>query len=263
MSLSSDLSRRVPVAPVVRSLLRRSLVSITRVPAAIVPILVMPLFFMIAFSGSYSAITNMPGFPTDNIYNWFVPYACVQGAAFAGIGTGFATARDLESGFYDRLRLAPSARRALILGPVATSIVRSTFPLFTVFPLGLALGADWPGFLGLGVLALTGAMISTVTGLWALGVVFRIQSQKALGLVQVGIFSTLFLSIGQVPLSVMKGWLHGAARINPTTNLLRMARQGFLAGVGWELTWPGLVAGILAIATLTAFAVSGFAKVDK
>jgi len=144
-----------------------------------------------------------------------------------------------------------------------TAIFFATFPLFTVFPIGLILGADWPGILGLLVLALTGAIISTITGLWALGVVFRIQSQKALGLVQVGIFATLFLSIGQVPLSVMEGWLHGAARFNPTTNLLRMARQGFLAGVGWDLTWPGLVAGGLGIAALLAFAISGFARVDK
>lgn len=254
----------VPLLPIVAQLVRRSLVAITRVPAAVGPILIMPIFFMIAFAGSYSAITEIPGFPTDNILSWFVPYACIQGAAFAGIGIGFGTARDIEGGFYDRLLLAPSGRWALLLGPLGTSIARSTFPLFTVLPIGLLLGASWPGIGGFLLMALGGAMFSCVTGLWALGIVYRLQSQRAMGLVQVGIFATLFLSIGQVPLAVMDGWLHGAARINPTTNVLRMARQGFLDdGISWSLTWPGLVAGAGMLVVVGLFALTGLRKLEK
>lgn len=253
------IDRRVAIGPVVAAIVRRGVVAITRVPAAVGPVLIMPIFFMIAFAGSYSAIVAIPGFPTDNILSWFVPYACVQGAAFGGIGTGFATARDIESGFYDRLLLAPVNRLSLILGPLGSSLVRAVFPLFTVLPLGLVLGADFPGLAGLAVLALTCAVLATATGLWALGVVYRLRTQRAMGLVQVGIFSSLFLSIGQVPLAVMEGWLHTAARFNPTTNLLRMARQGFLDGrVSWELTWPGLVAGSAMVAVLWIWAVTGF-----
>ncbi|MFT7597892.1 MAG: ABC-2 type transport system permease protein [Acidimicrobiales bacterium] len=248
---------------IVKQLVRRSLVAITRVPAAIGPILIMPIFFMIAFAGSYSAITNLPGFPTDNIFNWFVPYACIQGAAFGGMGIGFGTARDIEGGFYDRLLLAPSGRGVLLLGPLGTSVARSTFPLLTVFPLGLVLGADWPGFFGLVLLMLSGALFACATGLWALGIVFRLKSQRAMGLVQVGIFSTLFLSIGQVPLAVMDGWLHGAARVNPATNIIRMARQGFLDdGVQWHSTWPGLVAGFGSLAILGLFAITGLRRLE-
>lgn len=251
------------LGPIVQQLVKRSMVAITRVPAAVGPILVMPIFFMVAFAGSYSAITNLPGFPTDNVYNWFVPYACIQGAGFGGMGIGFGTARDLENGFYDRLLLAPMSRIALLLGPLGTSITRSSFPLLTVFPIGLLLGANWPGFLGLALLALSGAIFAAVSGLWALGVVYRLQSQRSLGLVQVGIFATLFLSIGQVPLAVMDGWLHTAARFNPATNVLRMARQGFLdGGVQWETTWPGLVAGGIAFLLLGIFALTGLRRLD-
>lgn len=259
---SAPFAESVAFWPVVWQLVRRSMVAITRVPSAMIPIIMMPVFFMIAFSGSYSAITQIPGFPTDNIYNWFVPYACVQGAAFSGIGVGFGAARDIENGFYDRLLLAPSGRLALLVAPVGTSILRSTFPLFTVLPLGLAFGADTPGFLGLALLIFASAAVSAVSGLWALGIVFRMQTQRSIGLVQIGIFATLFLSIGQVPLGVMQGWLHGAARVNPTTNLLRMARQGFLDGVSWELTWPGLVAAGVMLAALWLFAQRGFRKLQ-
>ncbi|MEL7156778.1 MAG: ABC transporter permease [Actinomycetota bacterium] len=256
--------RTVPLLPIVQQLVRRNLVAMTRVPAAIGPILIMPIFFMVAFAGSYSAITEIPGFPTDNILNWFVPYACIQGAGFGGMGIGFSTARDLEGGFYDRLLLAPSGRRALLIGPMGTSIARSVFPMVTVFPIGLLLGADWPGFAGVVFLALAGALFACITGLWALGVVFRLKSQRAMGLVQVGIFATLFLSIGQVPLAVMEGWLHGAARVNPATNLLRMARQGFLdEGVTWSLTWPGLMAAACSLAVVGLFAITGLRRLEE
>jgi len=252
-----------PIVPVVKSLVRRSLVSIPRVPGAVGPILIMPIFFMVAFSGSYSAITRIPGFPTDNILNWFVPYACIQGAAFSGMGIGYGIARDMESGFYDRLLLAPVSRLALVLGAVGTSMSRATFPLFTVLPLGLLLGSSFPGWGGLIFLALACQIVGVSTGLWALGIVYRFQSQRMLGLVQVGIFSALFLSIGQVPLAVMEGWLRSAARVNPTTNLLRMARQGFLEpGVTWGLTWPGLVAGAGVIGVLSLWAYLGLRKLD-
>ena len=33
----------------------------------------MPIFNMIAFSGTFFAITKMPGFPTDRSVNWFMP----------------------------------------------------------------------------------------------------------------------------------------------------------------------------------------------
>ena len=58
---------------------------------------------------------------------------------------------------------------------------------------------------------------------------------------QVGIFVAMFLSVGQVPLDVMEGWLHTVARLNPMTNMLRMARQGFVGEITWHDTWPGLL----------------------
>jgi ABC-2 type transport system permease protein len=256
-------SGQAPTLPVVLRLTRRGLIAITRIPAAVVPILVMPVFFLVAFSGSYSAITDLPGFPTDNALNWFLPFAIVQGASFAGIGVAFATARDLESGFYDRLLLAPIRRRALVLGALGTAAVRGTLPLVTVLPIGLVAGARIPGGAP-GVVALSVAAIGTsaLAALWALGVVYRLQSQRALGLVQIGIFATMFLSIGQVPLEIMEGWLHGAARVNPATNILRLARQGFLGEVTWDVVWPGLLAMALMGAALVAFVARGFRRLQ-
>jgi ABC-2 type transport system permease protein len=247
--------------PVVGHLTWRSLLNIRRMPSAFIPSIVMPVFFVIAFSGAFSAITNIPGFATDNILNWYVPMAVLQGAAFAGLGTGFATARDLEGGFFDRLLLAPTPRATIMIGALAASVVRAFFVTVLVIMVGFAGGATVPGGPAAVVMLLLAASgVAFVAGAWGLGLVYRIKSQSAGPLIQVGIFITLFLSTAQVPLAVMQGWLHAVARVNPMTNILALARQGYLGDVSWGQTWPGLVALAAAGVVLIAFAVRGLKR---
>ena len=48
-----------------RGLMLRGLRTIRRMPSAFIPSVAMPVFTMIAFSGTYFAITKIPGFPTN------------------------------------------------------------------------------------------------------------------------------------------------------------------------------------------------------
>lgn len=253
--------RPTPWLPVAVAITRRSLVNIARVPAAFVPIVAMPVFFVIAFSGSFTSLTDLPGFPTDNILNFMVPFAIVQGASFAGFGTGFGTARDIENGFYDRFLLSPGRRTGLFVGPILAGSIRASLSLVIVLSVSFVLGVELPGGLpGLGALWLAAIGISIVATGWALGVVYRIQSQQAAPVLQVGIFFTLFLSTGQVPLDAQIGWVRQIARVNPATNVLTMARQGFLGDVTWSQTWPGLLALVGGAALLWIFAVRGMRR---
>ncbi len=243
------------------ALARRSLVGILRIPAAVVPLIVMPMFFVIAFSGSFSRLSDLPSFPTSNVLDWFVPFAILQGAAFAGFGTGFSTVRDLETGFYDRLLLAPGSRTGLFVGPVLASFARATFTVAVVLVLGVALGSDMEDpVLGILVLWVASLGMAAIATGWALGLVFRIPDQRAGPILQVGIFFTTFLSTGNVPLADQIGWTRHLARVNPLTNMLELARQGFLGDVAWRTTWPGLVAIAGSCVVLWTFAVTGIKR---
>ena len=132
---------------------RRSLRNIRRVPSAFLPALLMPVFQVISFTGTYRGVTDIPGFPTDRSANWFLPLAVVMGSSFAGMGLGFATIRDLESGFYDRLRMSPAPRRSLLLGGLVSALVRASLAIVIVTLVGLTLGARFTGGV-LGALAL-------------------------------------------------------------------------------------------------------------
>jgi ABC-type polysaccharide/polyol phosphate export permease len=51
------------------------------------------------------------------------------------------------------------------------------------------------------------------------------------------------------PLALLQPWMRSVAEINPVTQVMDAARQGFIGSVSWAETWPGLLAlaGLLAI----------------
>lgn len=242
------------------ALARRNLVAMVRVPATVIPIVIMPVFFTVSFSGAFAAITRVPVFPADEILDWMAPFAILQGAAFAGMGAAFGAGRDLETGFYDRLLVAPVAPPTLVVGPLVYSALRALMPVVIVVPLALVGGASFDDPLGLVTLVVAAVGVAVVAGLWGLGIAYRTRNQRSGAIAQVGILLAMFLSTGQVPLAMMSGWLRAVARRNPMTDVLALARQGLLGDVTWDQTWPGLMALAGAAAVLGVFAWRGFRR---
>ncbi|HEX2240765.1 MAG TPA: ABC transporter permease [Actinomycetota bacterium] len=240
----------------------RSLKLIPRLPSTFIPSLVMPVFLTIAFSGPFSGLVRLPGFPAVKIIDWVVPMTTLMGSAFAGVTTGMGVARDLETGFYDRLLASPVKRSALIGGTLLAAVCRALIPICLLLVVALIGRAHFFGGLaGIGVLALAGFGMAFLAGCWAMSLALRFKSLQAAPLMAVGIFITVFLSTAQMPLEFLTGWLHTVARFNPMTNILALARQGFLGDVTWQHTWPGLVS-LAGMATLLfAFAARSMQKV--
>ncbi|MEY3482338.1 MAG: hypothetical protein RLZ40_381, partial [Actinomycetota bacterium] len=225
---------------------------------AFFPALAMPIFNMIVFAGTFFAVTKIPGFPTDRSINWYMPLGIMMGAAFGGVGLGFTAIRDLETGFYDRLRMSPTSRLSLVLGPLSGTLVRITMVTTIVIVLGVALGARFTGgVLGVLCLYIAALGLATIGAGWGLGLAFRFRDMRAAAIMQLSIFLVMFLSSAQVPLSIMDGWLHTVARINPATNILRLSRVGLVNEssadhLSWNAVWGGLLAiVVMAAMTLT------------
>jgi ABC-2 type transport system permease protein len=234
---------------VIHALVVRSVIAVTRIPSAFIPSVIFPVFQIVAFGGAFSAITMLPGFPTDQVLNWFGPMAVLQGSAFLGSTVGLATTRDIETGFYDRLLLAPAPRWSLLVGPVAGAVIRTLLPIYVVLTAAALGGARLVGSaLGAVTLLVAAVGLTALFGFWTLGLAFRFKSQRAAPLMQIGVFISIFLATAQVPLAAMTGWLHAVARVNPMSNVLRLARVGFLGEVTWEDCWGGLLA--LAVGTV-------------
>lgn len=242
---------------------KRSLMLIPRLPSTFIPSLVMPVFLTIAFAGAFAGLVLLPGHPADKMIDWVVPMSIVQGAAFAGITTGMGVARDFGIGFYDRLLLTPAPRTALLAGPLLASMLRSLFPYVLLVLIAILGGASFhdpvPGAVMLLVASVGTALVA---GMWSLGLALRFKSMQVAPLMQMGLFLTIFLSTAQMPLHLLTGWLHDVARVNPMTDVLALARQGFLrGGVTWDSTYPGLVALLGMALVLGLFAHRGMRKV--
>ncbi len=243
------------------ALVRRNLVGIFRLPSALIPSLIFPIFGTIAFSSLYGAAIRQY-YPNLNALNWFVPINAMQGAAFSGVFLAFTAIRDFETGIIDRLLAAPLHRRALLLASVLTAAVRALFPFVFVMIIGLVGGMSIPGGALGGIVCLLIATVGTAVlgSMWGMGLAYRFKSMAAAPLMQLGVFVLVFLSATQVPMSGLSGWLHSFARVNPATNILRLGRQGFLGQVTWHDTWPGLLAIVGLGAALTLFADRGLKK---
>ena len=248
--------------PVSMGLVRRSLGNIMRLPSAFIPSVLMPLVQAIAFSGTYYAITQIQGFPTDRSINWFMPLAVLMGSGFAGIGLGFSAIRDLETGFYDRLRMTPAPRFALVTGPLFAAVVRAVVVSTIVIAVSTALGARLAhGPLGLVPLYTASIGIAVIGGGWALGLAYRFRDMRAAAIMQLTFFLLLFLTEAWTPIEVMEGWLEVVARVNPFNGILGLARLGYMdAPMTWGDAWGGLLAIIVFGAATLLFARRGLAR---
>lgn len=243
---------------------QRGLNRMRRIPSLILPTILMPVFFVVAFSGSFASIVELEGYETDKAVNWMTAWAVMQGSAFTGLGAGGLAATDLENGFFDRLRVAPTRPMALIGGLVGFCICRALIPITAVLVVAFAfLDADMPGgFMGFVMVYLAGIGMAMIMALLVLGIVFTFKTLKSLAIAQVLMFSSMFLSVGQAPIQAIEGWMHSVAAVNPITNVIRLSRQGFLGEVTWSVTQPGLIALLGMMAATGIWARLRYKKVD-
>lgn len=214
-------------------------------PAFLLPSVLFPLFFFVAFAGGLSGVQNAPNFDFPSGYSAFqFAFICVQAAAFGGVFTGFAIAADFEFGFAHRLMLAAPNRGGIVIGYVISAMVRAIFVLSVVFVVALISGMNVDGSLAnmLSLLALALA-VSAVSTLWGAGIAMRLRTMQAGPVIQMPVFILLFLAPVYVPLPLVAGWVHDVATFNPATAMLEAAR-GFISG---DPTKVGTTAACLAV----------------
>jgi ABC-2 type transport system permease protein len=223
-------------------------------PQLLLPSLIFPLFFFVAFAGGLSNVGNVPGFDFPSGYTAFqFVFVLLQASAFGGVFTGFSIAADFESGFSRRLFLAAPNRLGVLAGYGIAAGVRAAMVGVLLFGVAIATGMEVHGngvdLFGLIVLAL---LVNVTATLWAAGVAMRLRTIQAGPAIQIPVFLVLFLAPVYVPLSLLSGWVEGVARINPFTALVEGGRD--LISGGDVRAW--LVYGAV-LALLALFAVWG------
>jgi ABC-2 type transport system permease protein len=232
-------------------------------PPLVLPALLFPLFFFTAFAGGLSKIAEVPGFDYPPGYTAFqFVFVVLQSAAFGGVFTGFGIARDFESGFARRLLLAAPHRTGIVLGYAAAGVVRWLVTAAVVtgvaFAVGMQVGGSGVDLLGLYAL---GLVVNLAAVLWATGVAMRMRTMQAGPVMQMPVFLVLFFAPVYVPLSLLQGWIHAVAVVNPLTRVIEAGR-GFVAGSPTEVA-AAFGAALALAAAFSLWAVRGLRKAES
>jgi ABC-2 type transport system permease protein len=234
------------------ALMRRGINEIVRVPGAAIPGVLAPTIFICGLTAVFGSLTLLPGFTTDDYMTFILPIGFLQGAGFTGAATGVNLARDIELGWFDRLLVSPAPRGVLLAGTVLSASLRALLPITLLCIVGFSLGVHFPGVGGLAIAVAFAACFAAVAASYAATVALRFRTQAAAPLMQAVVFMAILFTTSYAPQRLLTGWLHDVARYNPVTQIVDGVRQGFVGGVTWDETWPG----ILAIAGLAALVVT-------
>lgn len=232
-------------------------------PQLLLPSLIFPLFFFVAFAGGLSSVGNVPGFDFPSGYTAFqFVFVLLQASAFGGVFTGFGIAGDFENGFSRRLMLAAPNRLGILAGYTLGAMIRAAVVGILLFVVALASGMQIDGsgvdLFGLIVLAL---LINFTAAMWSAGVAMRLRSVQAGPAMQLPVFLILFLAPVYVPLDLLAGWIEAVAHVNPVTALIEGGRD-LISGSDFQ---PFLVFGV-AIglgAVFLAWAVRGVQSAER
>ena len=213
---------------------RRSVMRTLRQPAQVIPSLTFPLFLLAINAAGLDAATNIPGFPTDSYLTFALAVPFIQAGIFAVNNGGADLARDIETGFLDRLALTPMGGFALVAGQLAGVVALGILQALVYLGVGLAAGATLEaGFAGALVLVALSLTITFAFGCVGVFAAFRFGNGEAVqGLFPV-LFVFLFLSSMALPRDLIeRDWFVTIATYNPVSYLLEGIRSLFI--VGWD-----------------------------
>jgi ABC-type multidrug transport system permease subunit len=255
------VSARRRYLSVVRTVAWRNLHSASRHPALLLPALIFPLFFYMAFAGGLSTLGNLPGF-TYYDYNAFqFVFVLLQSAAFGGVFLGFSIGADFDSGFTRRLFLAARDRSAVITGFGVAAVIRALFVWAIVFAIAVVTGMDVAGTgIDLGGLIGLALVVNVAFFLFAAGMMTRLRTLQAAPLMQLPVFLILMTAPVYVPRELLQGWISTVAKLNPMTAIVEAGR-GLMAGEPIHVALAFAAAAAAAL-LLTAFARGGLRKAE-
>lgn len=132
---------RMPFLLQVSMLTWRTLVTNFRVPAAVLPGLIISVFFLLVYNSTLGNASGfLPGLAGQSYIGFILPLSVVS-ASLSGAGVaGQSIVRDIERGYFDKLMLTPISRSALLLGPMIAGAILLAIQTILLLGLGFLLG---------------------------------------------------------------------------------------------------------------------------
>lgn len=244
-------------------LTKRMLLGQLRNPAAVIPGLLIAVFFLLVYDGSLGGAGFLSSITGGSYVNFVLPVSIVS-AAVSGSSAGLILVEDLESGFFRRQLAMPLARWTIVGAPVLVGALLVVLQTAVIIALGVVLGAQSAtGFAGWVVIMLIAFLWGLAFAGYSVGAALRTGNAQAAQAATFLFFPLVFLTTTFVPIEVLKPWMQWAARINPTTYVLDGMRSVLIDGWKAGPLLAGFGAVMLFFSMTMAFAVVSARKATE
>jgi ABC-2 type transport system permease protein len=210
---------------------RRAVREIVRLPAATIPTLFIPLFFLAVNIGQVSKT-----FPSSTPFLHGQGYAAFQIPvsllfAVSTVTSGLALVTEIEQGYFDKLLVAPIRRSSIVLGRLAADLVRGLLLSVLVLGAGFAFGVHVKaGVLGAVVLVVLSALWGVAYAGIGLLIALVTRNVQATQSSFILFFPLLFLTPNFVPFDRLSPLMEALARANPVSYVIEGLRSLILEG---------------------------------
>jgi ABC-2 type transport system permease protein len=226
-------------------LARRAVREVWRLPAATIPALFIPVFFLVVNLGQVNKIfpSSTPFLHGQHYVAFQIPVSLVF--AVSSATSGLAMVTDIDIGYLDKLLAAPIRRTALIWGRLAADLVRGVSVSILVLIVGVLFGARVKsGIVGIVLLVVLTALWGVAYAGIAMVIALKTKNVQTTNASFIIFFPLLFLTPNFVPLHLLAAPLRAVARVNPVTYVITGLRDLVLYP---HIQWGSLGACVLTI----------------
>ena len=204
----------------------------------------------------YITFASLTG--TSSYITFFSAAVIIQTVISSAMQSGMGMVTDLESGYMDKMRVAPIHRSAILMGKVLSDGTRILIQTAVIMALGLALGVTVAtGVAGLLLLlaismafGIAWSGISTFIGLATK------NSEATLMISILTTFPLLFLSTAMMPKALLQPWIQTVATYNPMSYIADALHGLVITGFDWTtLAYAGIVilgVGVISLSATTS-----------
>ncbi|WP_030553544.1 ABC transporter permease [Streptomyces exfoliatus] len=209
----------------------------------------MPLLYLFFFG---PLLTGLPLGREGDSWQVLVPGLLLQLGLFGASFAGFSIIMEKNWGVFDRMRVTPVSRLALLLGRVlrdaALFVFQAVLLVLVALPMGLR--APLAGILiGFGFVALLSVALASLSYALAL----KLPTPQSFGpAINTLAMPAMLLSGLMLPMTLAPGWLDALSHLMPFRYLVDAVREAYVG----HYTTPALLYGVLVALGVAALAVT-------
>jgi ABC-2 type transport system permease protein len=200
---------------------------------AVVPVLMM----FLVFGTLFESVKQLPGFPTDNYYEYLAAAAVLMTTVPGISNSAITLATDFQNRYLYKLLTTPASIGSIMLGRLLGDGLRLYVQAGGMLLLTMAFGARIEtGFAGALLILLLGTLFAVVTfGVLTANIALKTKDAAAVQAVYPMAWLLIFLTTAfQTSAQIESGVLRAITKANPTEYVLRAMRDLMLNGYDWD-----------------------------